>query len=97
MPPDFHAPVASDVPALLLSGELDPVTPPRYGEQVVRHLPSGRHLVARGQGHNVMTAGCMPRLISEFVDSADARRLDARCLERLIETPPFSGAYGWEP
>ena len=97
MPADFHAPVASDVPALLLSGELDPVTPPRYGEQVVRHLPNGRHLVARGQGHNVMTAGCMPRLISEFVDSADARRLDARCLERLIETPPFSGAYGWEP
>jgi hypothetical protein len=23
--------------------------------------------------------------------------LDTSCLERLIETPPFSGAYGWEP
>ena len=28
-PADFHAPLASDVPALLLSGEFDPVTPPR--------------------------------------------------------------------
>jgi len=97
MPTDFHAPIASDRPALLLSGELDPVTPPRYGEQVLRGLPNGRHLVARGQGHNVMTAGCMPRLMAEFIESADARTLDARCLERLIETPPFSGAYGWEP
>jgi len=97
MPADFHAPVASDAPALLLSGELDPVTPPRYGEQVLRHLPKGRHLVARGQGHNVMSAGCMPRLIADFIDSADAHALDAGCLERLIETPPFSGAYGWEP
>jgi pimeloyl-ACP methyl ester carboxylesterase len=97
MPADFHAPIASDRPALLLSGELDPVTPPRYGEQVLRGLPNGRHLVARGQGHNVMMAGCMPRLIAEFMDSADARMLDTSCLERLIETPPFSGAYGWEP
>ena len=44
-----------------------------------------------------MVAGCMPRLMAEFIESADARALDARCLERLIETPPFSGAYGWEP
>jgi pimeloyl-ACP methyl ester carboxylesterase len=96
-PEDFHAPIASDRPALLLSGELDPVTPPRYGEQVLRGLPNGRHLVARGQGHNVLPAGCMPRLIAGFIESADARSLDASCLERLIETPPFTGAYGWEP
>jgi pimeloyl-ACP methyl ester carboxylesterase len=97
VPEDFHAPVGSEVPALLLSGEHDPVTPPRYGEQVLRTLPNGRHLVARGQGHNVMTAGCMPRLIAEFIDSTDALALDAGCLDRLIETPPFAGAYGWEP
>ena len=97
MPADFHAAIESDRPALLLSGEHDPVTPPRYGEQVLRGLAKGRHLVARGQGHNVMTAGCLPRLMAEFIDSADARSLDAGCLERLIATPPFAGAYGWEP
>ncbi len=32
-------PLRSDVPALLLSGELDPVTPPRYAEQVLKGLP----------------------------------------------------------
>jgi pimeloyl-ACP methyl ester carboxylesterase len=97
VPPDFHDPVRSDHPVLLLSGDLDPVTPARYGDRVVRYLPNGRHLVLRGQGHNVMGAGCMPRLMGKFVDTADARSLDARCLDRLIYTPPFTGSYGWEP
>ncbi|MDN5781115.1 MAG: alpha/beta hydrolase, partial [Luteimonas sp.] len=60
-PDDFHAPLASDVPALLLSGELDPVTPPAYAARVVKTLPNGRALVLRGQGHNVIGAGCMPK------------------------------------
>jgi pimeloyl-ACP methyl ester carboxylesterase len=96
-PGDFNAPVQSDRPVLLLSGELDPVTPPRYGEAVVEHLPNGRHMVARGQGHNVMATGCLPRLMARFVATADARGLDAACLEQLAPPPPFLGAYGWGP
>jgi pimeloyl-ACP methyl ester carboxylesterase len=96
-PADFNEPVQSDRPVLLLSGEFDPVTPPRYGERVLAHLPNGRHLVARGQGHNVMVAGCAPRLMARFVASADAKGLDASCLERLAYTPPFTGSFGWEP
>lgn len=96
-PDDFTQPVQSDRPVLLLSGELDPVTPPRYGEAVLRHLPNGRHLVAPGQGHNVMVAGCAPRLVARFIDRADAKALDASCLERLAPPPPLLGAYGWAP
>jgi pimeloyl-ACP methyl ester carboxylesterase len=96
-PADFHRPVNSDVPVLLLSGELDPVTPPRYGEQVLAGLTNGRHLVARGTGHNAMPAGCMPKLVSLFVQDANAKDLDVSCLDRLDDTPPFGGFYGWEP
>jgi len=96
-PADFDTPVRSDRPVLLLSGALDPVTPPRYGEAVLRHLPRGRHLVAPGQGHNVMTAGCLPRLIGRFVADAEAGGLEADCLDRLAPPPPFVGAYGWDP
>src|SRR3546814_17415311 len=46
-PEDFHQPLASDVPALLLSGELDPVTPPAYAQRVVRTLTNGRPPVLR--------------------------------------------------
>lgn len=96
-PQDFHEPLRADVPTLLLSGELDPVTPPRYGEQVLQHLPRGRHLVLHGQGHGVLTVGCMPRLLARFIDTADAAELDTACLEDLPDTPPFAGFYGWEP
>jgi pimeloyl-ACP methyl ester carboxylesterase len=97
MPADFHAPLRADAPALLLSGEFDPVTPPRYGDEVVAGLSHGRHIVARGQGHNVMVVGCMPRLIGQFVRAGDASSLDVRCLDSIARTPPFGGAYGWEP
>ena len=96
-PGDFGTPVRSDRPVLLLSGEFDPVTPPRYGEDVLRHLPNGRHLVVRGHGHNVMVAGCAPGLMGRFVATMDAKGLDASCLEQLAPPPPFAGAYGWDP
>jgi pimeloyl-ACP methyl ester carboxylesterase len=96
-PADFHAPVAAANPVLLLSGELDPVTPPRYGDAVARHLPNGRHLVAPGQGHNVFGTGCAPQLMGRFIASANARDLDASCLQRLAPPPPFVGPFGWDP
>ena len=96
-PANFRAPLKTPVPALLLSGEFDPVTPPRYGDEVVKTLKNGRHLVLRGQGHNVIGIGCMPRLMAKFVDGADAKVLDATCLDRLPYTPPFTGFHGWEP
>ena len=90
-------PLRSDVPALLLSGELDPVTPPRYAAQVLKGLPNGRALVARGQGHGTLTAGCMPRLLGQFIDKTDAKALDAGCLDTLSYVPAFTSFNGWEP
>jgi pimeloyl-ACP methyl ester carboxylesterase len=97
VPEDFHEPLASEHPVLLLSGEFDPVTPPRYAEQVLGGFPRGRHLVLRGAGHNVIGVGCAPKLLAQFIERADAGGLDAGCLEQLIYTPPFVGAYGWGP
>lgn len=96
-PADFRAPLSGDVPVLAISGEFDPVTPPRYGDAVAAHLPRGRHLVAPGQGHNVIGIGCMPKLFAQFIERADAEGIDASCLERLSPAPPFAGYYGWEP
>ncbi len=93
----FRAPLSGEVPVLAVSGELDPVTPPRYGDDVVATLPNGRHLVLPGQGHSVLGTGCMPKLFAQFIESADPKALDASCLDRLSAQPPFAGAYGWEP
>src|SRR5689334_19697075 len=95
--PQFRTPLAGNVPVLLLSGEFDPVTPPRYGEQVKATLPNARHLIVRGQGHNVLPVGCVPKLFAAFVAAADAKKLDVACLEQVPYAQPFTGFYGWEP
>jgi len=96
-PADFRAPLKGNVPVLLFSGEFDPVTPPRYGALVAKFLPNSRHIIVKGQGHNVMPVGCGPKIFARFIDSADARNLDVKCLDNLAYVPPFIGFYGWEP
>lgn len=94
---DFRAPLSGELPVLVLSGELDPVTPPRYGDQVASALTNARHLVLRGQGHNVIAVGCMPKLLAQFIQKADANILETGCLDSLRAPPPFVAFYGWEP
>jgi pimeloyl-ACP methyl ester carboxylesterase len=96
-PPDFHEPVRSDKPVLILEGEFDPVTPPRYGEQIVKGLPNGRLLVAKGQGHSVMGRGCLPRLVNRFVETLDAKTLDAGCIADFGPIPAFLDYNGAAP
>ncbi|MFS8137432.1 MAG: alpha/beta fold hydrolase [Thermomonas sp.] len=97
VPADFHTALATTVPALVLEGEFDPVTPPRYGEEVVKTLPNGRLFTLRGQGHNVIGAGCMPKLFTQFIEKGDAKALDGACLDKLNYVPPFTSFNGWEP
>jgi pimeloyl-ACP methyl ester carboxylesterase len=96
-PADFRAPLTGTLPVLILSGEFDPVTPPKYGDEVLRTLPNGRHLIVRGQGHNVLPVGCVPKLFARFVETADAKSLDVHCLDKVPYAAPFTGFYGWEP
>ena len=84
----FKAPFESPVPALLLSGEADPVTPPAYGDRVAEGLPNSLHLVAPGLGQNVLSRGCIPRLAEEFLESGSAAGVDPSCVGE-IEPPPF--------
>jgi pimeloyl-ACP methyl ester carboxylesterase len=87
---DFTQPLRSDVPTLLLSGGLDPVTPPAYADEVARTLPRSRHIVARGFGHIVSPHACAPRLIAAFVDEAGFTTLPQPCIDFLehSQRPP---------
>lgn len=88
LPPGYREPVRSEAPVLLLSGELDPVTPPRWADHAARTLPNARHLIVPGTGHGTLTAGCVPGLIESFLDSADPAGLEADCLTGM-ERPRF--------
>jgi len=96
-PADFHQPLKTDKPMLLLAGQYDPVTPPRYADEVAKGLPNARVLVLKGQGHSVMSAGCTPDLVKHFVEKLDPKTLDASCLDRLQPTPIFIDFNGATP
>jgi len=78
---DLHLALTSSIPTLLLSGEADPVTPPKYAEAAARGLTRHRHLVLQGEGHGQLATSCMPRLMAEFLKTPDPDRLDAGCLK----------------
>jgi pimeloyl-ACP methyl ester carboxylesterase len=84
----YYKPVASDVPTLVLSGELDPITPPTWGQEVMAHLTKARHFTAASSGHGVIGTPCGVRLIQQFLDRASAEGLDGACL-KTIKGPPF--------
>jgi pimeloyl-ACP methyl ester carboxylesterase len=90
-PPQATQPVESDVPTLMLSGALDPVTPPIYAEEVGKTLGNAKHIVAGGYGHIVSPHACGPRLIAAFVDRAGFDTLPASCIEHFEKSvrPPL--------
>jgi pimeloyl-ACP methyl ester carboxylesterase len=94
---DLRASLESDVPVLLLSGEYDPITPPEYAERAAEGLSAALHVVAPGQSHGVALAGCLPRLIGEFVDQASVEALDVSCVGDLGPTPFFLDYTGPGP
>lgn len=96
-PDELRGPVQSDVPALLMSGEADPVTPPEYAAQVAQSLPNSRQIVLSGMGHNVMYRGCMPRVINDFLESGSAAGLDVSCAENIQPDPFFVNFSGPKP
>lgn len=94
---DFAEPAHGDTPVLLLAGEFDPVTPPRYADEIAQTLPRSRVLVAKGQGHSVMGRGCLPRLVADFVATRDAAALDAGCIADFGPVPAFLDFNGAAP
>ncbi|HYW11613.1 MAG TPA: alpha/beta hydrolase [Longimicrobium sp.] len=85
-PADYHQPVRSDVPVLLLSGELDPVTPPRWGTMAAAALPNALHVIVPGAGHGfggMEGAECVESMMVQFAVQRSARGLDTDCVQRM--------------
>src|SRR5262249_12355654 len=83
IPVDFLEPVRSNAPVLIFAGNMDPVTPPRYGEEVARYLPNSRHVIIPEAVHGpfgLSDPGCIDRIAIEFLDKADAKNLDVSCV-----------------
>jgi len=87
VPAAFYTIPASPVPVLLMSGGLDPVTPPRHAERVAKALgPKARSVVVANNGHNVMAIACMRDAVFRFIGAAteaEALAVDLGCAAKV--------------
>jgi pimeloyl-ACP methyl ester carboxylesterase len=100
VPADFYNVPPSQVPTLVLSGGLDPVTPPRHGARISQRLgPAAVHVVVPNAGHGLMGLACLRDQLYRFVDEADkpsrsttksgAADIDLGCATAIPRPPSF--------
>lgn len=93
VPAAFYQVPTSASPVLALSGGIDPATPPRHADRVVRALgPLARNVVVPNAGHGVMALGCMREVVYRFIDAATdaaAMAVDASCARAIPRPTTF--------
>ena len=82
---NYSDPVDVDIPVLLFSGTMDPVTPPRWGEEAARHLPKSLHVVVPG-AHGVF-GRCTDNIMQEFLTKGSVKGIDTSCVQTMTLSP----------
>lgn len=77
----FYQAVTADIPTLILSGNLDPVTPPSNGEHSAKSLPNNHHIIIENASHTVAMSTCASDIINEFLTTLKPESLDESCLK----------------
>lgn len=85
---EFREPVTSDIPVLILSGEADPITPPRHAEEVAESLSNEIHLVFSDMGHGNLASECSLDIFRDFIENPFIAELDTSCVDN-VQPPPF--------
>jgi pimeloyl-ACP methyl ester carboxylesterase len=85
-PPLADQPIRSEIPSLVLAGRYDPITPPRWAQEVANNLPNSYYVEFPSKGHN-LDAGtsCAEEIKRSFLQDP-WREPDTSCL--ASEPPP---------
>ena len=81
--------VNSNVPALIYSGQWDPVTPPELGDRVAKPLPNSLHVIVPSGGHGfggLQGLGCLDTLKTKFIQTGSVKGLDTSCVKSIRRT-----------
>jgi pimeloyl-ACP methyl ester carboxylesterase len=79
---------------LLLSGGLDPVTPPRWANRAAKRLSQSIHVIMPEAAHGISTRGCVPALIEEFLEQ---KELNGHCAKKFRRPAFFTSYSGPQP
>jgi pimeloyl-ACP methyl ester carboxylesterase len=86
LPNNYAEPTRSDVPALILTGQWDPVTPPIYGDTAAKYLSHSLHVIVPHAGHGfngLNGVDCINALIVSFIDRGTTTGLDTSCVSSI--------------
>ena len=90
----FYQSVTVDIPTLILSGNLDPVTPPSNGEYSAKSLPNSHHIVVENASHTVAMSTCASDIVNEFLTSKTPSKLDESCLKDIPQETFMTSVNG---
>ncbi|MBL8093633.1 MAG: alpha/beta fold hydrolase [Anaerolineales bacterium] len=81
LPPGVNEPVVSDIPTLVINGQMDPITPPAYGELAAQTLTRSFVLTTPYGGHGSGLSGkCLAGVMLAFIEDP-SRRPDTTCAD----------------
>lgn len=87
LPPTDTA--TSEIPVLMISGALDPITPPKMADAIGDEFPNNRHIVIAKGGHINSDRSCVSEAILNFVNDP-ALSLETLDTEKVCESEVFS-------
>lgn len=85
--PAENRPISSDIPALVLSGEFDPITPPEWGALAAKDLSNSYFYTLNSVGHGVARSDdCAMGLVLDFLDDPMTAP-DSTCVDLQPDVP----------
>tara|TARA_R110000744_G_scaffold74350_5_gene148528 strand:- start:21655 stop:23163 length:1509 start_codon:yes stop_codon:yes gene_type:complete len=91
---EFYQTVTAEIPTLIMSGELDPVTPASNGEKSHVNLPNSHHIISKNNAHIVASTACGITIVNEFLEKQAPKELDESCLEEIPDESFMVGLNG---
>jgi pimeloyl-ACP methyl ester carboxylesterase len=99
---EANSPFTTDIPVLIMAGDLDPVAPPEYSVLIAEYLDHAFLYTFPGVGHGTIAAGACPvSIMADFLDNP-SEQPDTTCLEamgavtysvaddKIVELEPFT-------
>lgn len=86
LPADYFAPFRSQVPTVLVSGDMDPASRPHWGETAARSLPNSIHIVVPGGAHTPDN-DCTAEVREQLFARGSVKGLDLGCVAGLRPAP----------
>ena len=90
IPSDFHKPVISDIPVLIISGALDPVTPPDWARQIAKNLARSKLVIIPAMAHvfdGLSNESCFDDIVLGFIANPVGPLTKTDCIYQM--KPPL--------